>query len=37
MFDKEALRIGILLNKDKPFDKIIKGPTRENKDEVLLP
>lgn len=34
MFDKEALRIGILLNKDKPFDKIIKGPTRENKDET---
>lgn len=37
MFDREALIIGILLNKDEAFNMVVKGPDYENKEEVLLP
>lgn len=34
MFDREALIIGILLNKDEAFNMVVKGPDYENKEEV---
>ncbi|KAL1815508.1 hypothetical protein DCAR_0519774 [Daucus carota subsp. sativus] len=33
-FDREALKIGILLNKDEAFNMVVKGPNSENEDEV---
>lgn len=36
MFDREALIIGISLNSEEAFKKVIKGPSSENKDEVLV-